>query len=66
MAGQLSQARDDARQRAMNFYVWESRDTAEQFFSEGLRERVVELYGAEPEIEYFDVAQLVDNANPPL
>jgi hypothetical protein len=54
---------DEKQQRAMNFYVWDSRDVAERFFSDALRERVVELYGTEPEIEYFDVAELVDNAN---
>ena len=31
---------DDARQRAMNFYIWESADAAKRFFSEELRERV--------------------------
>jgi hypothetical protein len=54
---------DEKHQRAMNFYLWESRDVAERFFSDELRDRIVELYGAEPEIEYFEVAELVDNAN---
>jgi heme-degrading monooxygenase HmoA len=31
---------DDAHQRAMNFYVWESEDAARTFFSDELRERV--------------------------
>jgi hypothetical protein len=53
---------DDARQRAMNFYVWESADAAEAFFSEAMRERVTGLYGVEPTIDFVKIAQLVDNA----
>ena len=52
---------DDARHRAMNFYVWESEDAARSFFSETLRERVTGLYGVAPTIEFVEVAQLVDN-----
>ncbi len=54
---------DDARQRAMNFYVWESADAAKSFFSEELRERVTGLYGVEPTIDFVEIAQLVDNSN---
>jgi heme-degrading monooxygenase HmoA len=53
---------DDARQRAMNFYVWESPEAAEAFFSEGMRERVSSLYGVEPTIDFVEITQLVDNA----
>jgi hypothetical protein len=53
---------DDARRRAMNFYVWESPDAAKSFFSEGMRERVSGLYGVEPTIDFVEIAQLVDNA----
>jgi hypothetical protein len=53
---------DDARQRAMNFYVWESADAAKRFFSEELRERVTGLYGVEPTIDFVEIAQLVDNS----
>jgi heme-degrading monooxygenase HmoA len=53
---------DDARQRAMNFYVWESADAAKRFFSEEMRERVSGLYGVEPTIEFVEIAQLVDNS----
>lgn len=53
---------DDARRRALNFYVWESADAAEAFFSEEMRERVRSLYGVEPTIEVMEIAQLVDNA----
>ena len=54
---------DDTRQRAMNFYVWESADAAKSFFSEELRERVTGLYGVEPTIEFVEIAQLVDNSD---
>jgi hypothetical protein len=53
---------DDARQRAMNFYVWESADAANAFFSEEMRERVTGLYGVEPTIDFVEIAELVDNA----
>jgi heme-degrading monooxygenase HmoA len=52
---------DDARQRAMNFYVWESADAAEAFFSKAMRERVTGLYGVEPTIDFVKITQLVDN-----
>ena len=54
---------DDAQQRAMNFYVWESVDAAKSFFSEEMRERVTGLYGVAPTIDFVEVAQLVDNAS---
>ena len=54
---------DDARQRAMNFYVWESADAAKSFFSEELRERVTGLYGVEHTIDFVEIAQLVDNSD---
>jgi heme-degrading monooxygenase HmoA len=53
---------DDARRRAMNFYVWESEDAARSFFSDELRQRVTGLYGVAPTIEFVEIAQLVDNS----
>ena len=52
---------DEKRQRASNFYVWESHDEAEGFFTEELRERVAALYGTAPTIEFVEIAQWVDN-----
>lgn len=52
---------DEKRQRANNFYVWESQEAAERFFSDELRGRVTELYGVAPSIEYVDIAEIVDN-----
>ena len=53
---------DEKRQRATNFYVWESREAAEKFFSDELREQVTGLYGVAPSIEYVEIAQIVDNS----
>ena len=53
---------DDARQRATNFYIWESADAAKSFFSEEMRERVADTYGVAPAIDFVEIAQLVDNS----
>lgn len=53
---------DEELQRATNFYVWESRELAENFFTDELREQVTDLYGVSPEIEFVEVAQVVDNS----
>jgi heme-degrading monooxygenase HmoA len=50
-------------QRAVNFYLWESRDAADAFFTDELRQRVTGLYGVTPAIEYLEIAQIVDNAS---
>jgi len=54
---------DEKQQRATNFYVWESRDAADAFFSDELRERVTGLYGVRPRIDFVEIAQIVDNSN---
>ena len=54
---------DDTQQRAMNFYVWDSREAAEAFFTEELRERVTGLYGVSPTVSYLEIAALVDNSS---
>ena len=54
---------DEKHQRATNFYVWESSDAADVFFSEALRERVTDLYGVSPKIDFVEIAQIVDNSN---
>ena len=53
---------DDKQNRAMNFYVWDSQEAAEAFFTEELRERVTALYGVSPTISYVEIAELVDNS----
>jgi hypothetical protein len=53
---------DDENQRARNFYVWDSPEAAERFFSDELRERVTGLYGVAPTIDFVEIAQIVDNS----
>jgi heme-degrading monooxygenase HmoA len=53
---------DEKQQRAVNFYVWDSEEAAERFFSEELRERVTGLYGVAPAIEFPEIAGIVDNS----
>jgi len=53
---------DEAEARANNFYVWDSKETALEFFSEEVRELVTGLYGVAPKIEFVEIAQIVDNS----
>ncbi|MFJ9948467.1 hypothetical protein [Kitasatospora sp. NPDC091207] len=53
---------DEKRRQVVNFYVWDSKEQAEQFFSEELRERVTGLYGVAPAIEFVEIAEIVDNS----
>jgi hypothetical protein len=53
---------DEKQQRATNFYVWDSAEAAEAFFTDELRERVTGLYGVPPGIEFVEIAQIVDNS----
>jgi hypothetical protein len=54
---------DEEQRRAVNFYVWDSKEAAEGFFTEGLRERVTGLYGVAPEIDFAEIAEIVDNSS---
>jgi hypothetical protein len=53
---------DESALRANNFYVWDSKEAALGFFSDELRQRVTDLYGVAPTIEYVEIAQIVDNS----
>ena len=53
---------DESAKQATNFYVWDSKEAALEFFSDQLRERVTELYGVIPTIEFVEIAQIVDNS----
>lgn len=53
---------NEKQQRATNFYVWDSRGAAEGFFTDDLRERVTGLYGVPPSIDFFEIAEIVDNS----
>ncbi|WP_405916742.1 hypothetical protein [Streptomyces sp. NBC_00728] len=53
---------DEKQQQAVNFYVWDSKEQAEHFFSDELRERVTGLYGVAPVVEFVEIAEIVDNS----
>ena len=55
---------DEKQSQARNFYVWDSEEAANAFFSEELRQRVTGLYGVAPTIEFVEIAQIVDNSGP--
>jgi hypothetical protein len=50
-----------AKREAANFYVWDSEDAAEAFFTDQLLERVTSLYGVRPTVEFVQIAALVEN-----
>jgi hypothetical protein len=52
---------DNSAGRATNFYLWESEQAAREFFTDELRDRVIELYGAAPAIDFVEILELVDN-----
>jgi hypothetical protein len=54
---------DEKQERAVNFYLWDSMEAAEAFFTDELRERVTGLYGVSPTISYLKIAESVDNSS---
>jgi len=63
MPGLRSQAFtfDRKKGEATNFYVWDSEQAARAFFDDTLRERVKELYGVAPAVEFVEIATLIEN-----
>ena len=63
MAGLRSKAFtfSSAKRQATNFYVWDSEDAARAFFSDEMLQRVTGLYGVRPEVEFVQVAAMVEN-----
>src|SRR5690606_23851223 len=53
---------DPASNQALNFYIWDSEEAARKFFTPEAAARIGGLYGVPPTIQFFDVAELVDNA----
>lgn len=62
-AGTARSAAGQERQRAANFYVWESDEAAKGFFAQEMRDRVTAVYGVEPRIEFVEIIEIVDNAH---
>ena len=52
------------KREAVNFYVWDSKEAAEAFFTGELLERVAELYGVRPRVDFVRIATLVENGRP--
>jgi heme-degrading monooxygenase HmoA len=52
---------NSGKREATNFYVWESEDAAKAFFNDELLERVTGLYGVRPNVEFVQIASLVEN-----
>jgi len=50
------------KREATNFYVWDSEEAAEGFFTDQLLERVTGLYGVRPSVEFVQIVALVENA----
>jgi hypothetical protein len=63
MAGLRSKAFtfNPQKRQATNFYVWDAEDAAKAFFTDELLQRVTSLYGVRPEVDFVEVATLVDN-----
>ena len=53
---------NSGKHEATNFYVWDSEDAANAFFTDELLERVAGLYGVRPSVEFVQIASLVENA----
>ena len=50
-----------AKRQAVNLYIWDSDDAAEAFFTDTLVERITRLYGVRPEVDFVQIAALVEN-----
>src|SRR5262245_56485322 len=55
---------NSVKREATNFYVWESEEAAKDFFNDALLERVTSLYGVRPNVEFVQIAALVENSRP--
>ena len=47
--------------KGAGIYLWESREAAEKIYAGIWRERIRELYGVDPEIQYYEPLLIVDN-----
>ena len=43
-------------------YLWETREAAEKVYAGVWRDRIKELYGVDPEIQFYEPLLIVDNA----
>lgn len=54
---------DRVRREATNFYVWDSEQAAQAFYTDDLLDRITSLYGVRPSVEFVEIAALVDNGS---
>lgn len=52
---------DDAGTVGGGVYTWATREQAEKFYASGWRERLLKVFGSEPEIRWFESPVIVDN-----
>lgn len=50
------------KREAINVYIWDAENAAKAFFTDALLDRVTDLYGVRPDVEFVQVATLVENA----
>ena len=53
---------NSGKREATNFYVWDSEDAAKAFFDEELLKQITGLYGVRPNVEFVQIAAIVENA----
>lgn len=47
---------------ATNFYLWDSEEAANAFFTREMVGRITDFYGVRPSIEFVKIAALVENS----
>ena len=52
---------NSGKREATNFYVWDSADAAKAFYTDELVERISNLYGVRPSVEFVQIAAIVEN-----
>ncbi len=55
-----------ATREALNVYVWDSDEAARALFTDEFFERVTQLYGVRPTVEFAQIAALVENYREPV
>ena len=53
---------DSANGLGGGVYLWKNLDDAKRWHNDAFRKKVVEVYGSEPTITYFETPIVVDNA----
>jgi hypothetical protein len=53
----------DGEKEALGIYFWLNRESAEAAHNEQWRQRVMDIHGSVPHIEYHDTVMIVDNTD---